>query len=586
MFSKIIDFFNKIRVRLIAFNTLLIIVPVLILGYYGYQHLTEQIQSDTSKLITANLKNISLNANNILSNIETIAFQKSKDQKFFNNIESFLNSEAQEDREVNLSKLSIDIVQSSLENRFIDSVYLLCNNNKVIITSEIGYKLLHYNNGECAPYQQINTIGWHLVASLEDSNEKIISYYRPIENKYGLLYNINVNDFDIIINRENMVENGIQLFILDRNDSLLYNTHNGNRFDIIEYKNELQNIEGNSIIELEEENYILTYITDLQNGWKYIAIISVEQVYKGAYYIKEIIIILYCLSFAAALLGAFVFSISISKPIETLIMHMRKVEKGDLSIVEKYNNKNEFGTIFKSFNKMVEKLKQLINDVYKQKLLRREAQLKSVLSQINEHFLYNTINSIKCVAKSYQAEKVCEMLDVLSKYFRINLSQGKEVVEVSEIMTIIKYYLYLQKLRFGDNLKIKIEYDDKLDKYYVLKYLFQPLVENAINYGIQKKGNGEIKIRLYKRGDLLLFSVKDDGIGISMKVLDEIVSNKTGHYALNNISEQIKLFYGEKYCVKIVSILNKGTIVYFMVPLIKDTGINRLTRTDGMADET
>ena len=86
------------------------------------------------------------------------------------------------------------------------------------------------------------------------------------------------------------------------------------------------------------------------------------------------------------------------------------------------------------------------------------------------------------------------------KYFRLNLSEGKEVVKISEILTLIKYYLYLQKLRFGDNLKIRIKYDEALNDFYVLKHLFQPIVENAINYGIQKKGTGEINIRLYKRG--------------------------------------------------------------------------------------
>ena len=143
--------------------------------------------------------------------------------------------------------------------------------------------------------------------------------------------------------------------------------------------------------------------------------ISVEQVYKGAYYIKEMITILYFLSFAAALSGAFLVGFSFTKPINTLIRHMKRVETGDLDITMKYNRKNEFGIIFTSFNKMVEKLKQLIDDVYVQKLLIREAQLKSILSQINEHFLYNTINSIKCVAKSYQADTVCEMLDILSE---------------------------------------------------------------------------------------------------------------------------------------------------------------------------
>ena len=235
---KIFSFFNTIKVRIIAFNTLLIIIPVLILGYYGYQHLTDQLQSDTSKLVKSNLENISLNVDNLLSNIEAIALRKSKDQPFINNINAFINS-GDTNKPAYLSNLSIDLIQTSLENSIIDSMYLLSKRDKVIITSEKGYKLMSYQDD--ISYSSINTIGWHLNESIEDCNKRIISYYRPIDSENSIFLNINTSDFDIVVNRDNLVENGILLYMIDGNGSLIYSTNEQNYKDL--YK-DIDTLEG------------------------------------------------------------------------------------------------------------------------------------------------------------------------------------------------------------------------------------------------------------------------------------------------------------------------------------------------------
>jgi len=258
---------------------------------------------------------------------------------------------------------------------------------------------------------------------------------------------------------------------------------------------------------------------------------------------------------------------------------MRGMENGELQPIAQVKPKNEIGVLLQSYNHMIVELKNLIDEVYVQQLLRKQAQLKSLQSQMDEHFLYNTINTIYCEACREKADNSANMLVVLSKYFRLSLAKGQDKVGLDQIAELVRYYLQIQKMRFGPSLRCQIETFPDMDQYVALKYLFQPIVENAIVHGFEKKlGTYLIHIRFQRQEELLYFEVTDDGNGIEEEQLKQIIHDTStsdkvegDDYALKNLREQIRITYGEEYRIFIESQKGKGTKVYFTIPLERRT---------------
>lgn len=193
---------------------------------------------------------------------------------------------------------------------------------------------------------------------------------------------------------------------------------------------------------------------------------------------------------------------------------------------------------------------------------------------MDEHFLFNTLNTVYCKAMEEDAFDTAEMLVLLSRYFRISLSKGHDKVALTEIVQLITDYLSIQQIRFGKRLSFGITCFDGIEKYQSLKYLFQPIVENAVIHAFEGSiEKCELKISFNKKDNHLLFVVKDNGIGIDEATLlmlnrdDVSLINLDKKGALQNIREQIRIEYGEPYGIHIESCQGAGTTVTLEIPL-------------------
>jgi len=177
---------------------------------------------------------------------------------------------------------------------------------------------------------------------------------------------------------------------------------------------------------------------------------------------------------------------------------------------------NEIGLVLKAYDHMIVRLKKLIDEVYVQQLLRKQAELSSLQSKMDEHFLYNTLNTIYCKASEEKAAVSASMILKLSQYFRLSLSDGQEKIPLDEILEMIRAYLQIQQMRYGQTLKCKIETFPGMGNYISLKQLYQPIIENAVIHGFEKKpGNHSLYISFCHIDGRLRFAVQDDGIGMS-----------------------------------------------------------------------
>lgn len=292
------------------------------------------------------------------------------------------------------------------------------------------------------------------------------------------------------------------------------------------------------------------------------------------------------------LIAAIAFSIvatwritkSIYVPIKKLHDVTTTIARQDLEMLVTTDNTDEIAELGMSFNIMVGKIKELLDAKIKEHENLKKAELRALQAQINPHFLYNTLDAIIWMAEAKKIEQVVELVSVLSRFFRITLSKGKDWISVREEIEHVESYLAIQKVRYRDILDYRIEVPDNLREGKILKLTLQPLVENALYHGIKNKRNGgTIIVRAQQFNDeLLQIQIEDNGIGMTQERLaqlrellkndsDEEVSSESG-YGVNNVNQRIKLYYGKAYGLTIESEYMQGACVSVIIPVERAPG--------------
>ena len=218
---------------------------------------------------------------------------------------------------------------------------------------------------------------------------------------------------------------------------------------------------------------------------------------------------------------------------------------------------------------------RLLRQVQQEQIQLRKTEFLVLQSQINPHFLYNTLDAITWLAESGEQETVVKMVGSLSEFFRTSLNHGKDIVTVAEDVHHIRSYLEIQSIRYQDILKYEINVPHEFDDILIPKLTLQPLVENALYHGIKnKRGGGRITVSAYEENDSLIISVKDNGVGMDEERLIQVregISEKApeekGIYGLYNVNERIRLHFGEAYGVRIESVLGEGSTISIRLPL-------------------
>lgn len=291
------------------------------------------------------------------------------------------------------------------------------------------------------------------------------------------------------------------------------------------------------------------------------------------------------LIFAVILAGALVISrkimTGITKPIRNLCEVTTLAGSGDFAVRAQEESTDELAVLNTSFNQMVEKIGNLVEDIRIEQLNLRATELKLLQAQINPHFLYNTLDTIIWLAEAEEKEQVVAMVSALSDFFRTTLSKGRDYISVQE-EAHIRSYLKIQKVRYQDILDYEIRIPGELYQYQILKLTLQPLVENALYHGIKnKRGKGRIRVSGEQEGDTLVFRVWDNGQGMEPEKLEKvrrIISgeqdpNDPSGFGLFNVDQRIRLNYGAGYGLIMNSIYGSWTEAVVTIPAEKNDTI-------------
>lgn len=275
--------------------------------------------------------------------------------------------------------------------------------------------------------------------------------------------------------------------------------------------------------------------------------------------------------------GCYLFGRSFSHRVNLLVAKFKRVEVGDLTITQPIYGDDEISVLDEQFSHMLERLNRLIEENYVQKLHKKEIQLKNLQMQINPHFLYNTLETISSMAAVCQVFTVCDMCGKLGEIFRYSLGKDYgEFVTVEQELHHVQNYIFIQKARYRDKFEVFINVEEELRQCKILRFVLQPIVENAISHGIvPMTGSGTIEITVEKKDEMLCVRVEDDGVGMDNMQRERLIEyinrdadkeEKTKSIGIKNVHQRIRLACGEKYGVRIESVRYSGSSFVMTFP--------------------
>ncbi|MCJ7842072.1 sensor histidine kinase [Lederbergia sp. NSJ-179] len=581
---------KKVKIKLLGIYLLVTVIPTLLIGFYLNYSMRDVVLNNTINEVDANVDKLEMRLNTILDRAISISDQiyisqdlkKVVDQEYENNLEIY-NAYAKYPIFDNYLRY-----YNEIENiRFFMTKDMITNSQFVYADqgtrNQIWYQEAVERQGRISwRYTQDKWTEKYyltLTRSVYGENHELLGvlaiYISP-----GNLNDISKNElFDVFVSLDNeKIVHSKDPRYLGKKPAFIQNR------EISEEKKSI--IYDANFNQEKVKVYLRSFKPSktLENQIQITALIPIEDVIKDSKEVlyKGFLIVLVCLITSITLIVLFIQSFD--KRIYQLRDAMNNIAKGRFHIKKQNLGEDEIGGAYRDLEVTADSIKQLINEVYIHKIneeqwkrRQKESEFKMLASQINPHFLYNTLEMIRMKALINKDHEVARIVMLLSQMMRSSLEVSDQPILLESELELVKTYLEIQKMRFGDKIDFDIKIECDIQDYYIFPLLLQPLVENAVIHGIDRETeNSHIEIQVLKTTENLVIQVIDNGIGISASKLvllkktlndsDDSVGRHSG-IGLNNVNKRIKLYYGDPYGVDIQSEVGSGTVVTLFLPL-------------------
>lgn len=409
-----------------------------------------------------------------------------------------------------------------------------------------------------------------------------ISSVRPISERYqGQIGIVNINAradylFRHISNLSDKYNS--RIYIIDKDGNTLFYNHPKGVQDELDTslfsKEIIRKKSGWMNFNHDGKDYIIVFNSVGSTGWMVTDIIPYNEIMSDFNKVRTKIITFSIMVSLLVIALYLLISSSIVRPLNAVAESFRRMQKGDLSVTAERSMLVEVDELSEDFNKMVETLNNLLEEIKVANKKERDAELKALQVQINPHFLYNTLDIIYWMTDS---KEIASITNNLARFFRLSLSSGKNIISVEEELEQVRVYLNIQNIRF----KNKFVYIEKIDpevlEYPMLKLILQPLVENALLHGLKYvKDGGIITVHCKIHNGNLEFKVEDNGTGVDLERINYILEGHEVHkgYGIKNVNERIKLQYGSAYGLYYSNLEKGGTCVTMIIPAINSSDRN------------
>lgn len=561
----------------------LIVFIIAIMGFLSYYVTGMVVERYSAEYVMQLVKQVNYDIQYYLDNVETI----SKNLSYNVDIKKFLEGDnsIQDVREISQYLDTFVRSRSDILNIFVftEDGRMIANRDNVKFKTNVDFKREPWYM-KAIQADELIISSSHVQNIIEGQYKWVVSCSRALTGvntmkKLGVLL-IDLN-FDLIHDMCSKIELGKKgyVFILDLDGNIVY--HPKQQLLYSNLKHERIDLILNSsapTIMVEEEGLRKQYIitSSPYSGWKVVGVVYMDDISDYKSLLERFFLGLGVVSLAISVLCSVLISRHFSRPIKELANIMNQVKDGNFDVSINIKSDNEIGELGRTFNYMVQEIKNLIKQIKLEQKQKRLNELKALQAQINPHFLYNTLDSIIWMAEAKKYEEVIKMTSSLARLFRISISKGREFITVREEIEHVKNYLTIQQIRYPHKFDYEISVDPVMEKYRIVKLILQPIVENAIYHGIRNmEGMGKIIITGQQKGDKLVFEVKDNGIGMDEETLCNLFNrnyykeSRLSGVGIRNVDERIKLYYGAEYGIQIESRLLQGTTVRIYVPIEK-----------------
>jgi two-component system, sensor histidine kinase YesM len=581
---------SKLIVSFIGFVT----IPLAILSIFSLKLYSEEIQQTVIKSSVQSNEQINKNLDTFLGMLSKLSEYPVKDNKVKNLlIKDYTKYEYAEYEEAVDKDDVKDLLYNNIKSysNIIDSVMLYKGMSYKILgrtpadslnasyspADEGWFKKLQSLDGACA------IVGVHRDFQQSPRGNYVISVGRAIINSDTrkvtgyIIINVRVENLEKLWADVKLTTNS-KFYLVDENNNIVFSKDNlqiNKNIGLILGESPVVNNSGYIIRKLGGDDYYLISSKSRTSNWTVLSVIPKRELFS---YINRMFYISILLSVIISILSvtaAVLIATSVTKPLYKLNQKMKLVGQGNFE-VEIDKSSGEVGDISLTVQKMIYEIKRLISKIYQEEEEKRNAEMNALQAQVNPHFLYNTLNTIKWMASMQGATSIESALSSLSSLFTFIARSSGDFIPIRDEIKFLQEYLSILDLRYYNRFTVDYEIDEEVYRYKTLKFLLQPVVENAVFHGIEGVDRkGVLKVRAICENDKILIFIEDNGKGIADDILMSIFEeeNKIANRGINsigipNIQKRIKLFFGNDYGLSIKSTADQGTTVMLTIPAI------------------
>jgi two-component system, sensor histidine kinase YesM len=561
-------FFKRLAVQTSTYFLLATIVAVIISALLLYSALSSIVMEQSIRFTKSSVENSGKYISGYLNKLDSISHSLATNPQ----IKRYIDCE--NDDEATLKKDVLSLIESSLmTDAYFASITLITKDGRIISTdknldmtlsSDMTQQSWYIEAVDCSGVPILT--GANMTAFSSDKNTWVISMATEISDDSDMHLGVLLIDIDYLaiedyIHQSDLGKAGYA-FILDSDDQLVYHP-DPNYFDDDVKQKELKAFADMSEGYEKAYNRLLHKYTIENEDWTLYGVASLDELAMIKVRMLNIFVLIGMMLLLTVFGVGIFMSRRITKPIRVLEEKMRAFDENFKQITLDKHACFEAQSLSHQFNEMVKTIQVLVKEVkYNEKSL-KAYELNALRSQINPHFLYNTLDTIIWMAEFGDNKKVIELTKALAAFFRLSLSSGQELTTVNDEVNHARQYLFIQCQRY-ESMTYEISVEDAIGDVKIPKIILQPIVENAIYHGIRpKQGAGQITIHAFKKNNDLIFEISDNGVGFDKNALSDKSSRpvKLGGIGISNVDKRIKLEYGNKYGVTIDSKIGQGTTV-------------------------
>ena len=461
---------------------------------------------------------------------------------------------------------------------------MLINNGQRLTNQDLDIHSQEWYTNALEGRESVYLTSSHVQHIISGERPWVITLSRGIRNKEmgtgqekeGVFFiDLNYNAISELCD-QSMVGNQGYAFIVDADGNIVYHPQQQQLYNELQTENiDLVMNAGSDIVTwgdgINKKMYSIS--RSEKTGWTVVDCVRVEELLRRSNEAQSIYVLVAMGLMAVALFFSRFVAKSITLPIQRLCDSMERVQEGDFSVSDiVVDSENEIGSLTKSFNVMTQRIHELMAQNIREQEAKRKSELKALQSQINPHFLYNTLDSIIWMAEGKKNEEVVLMTASLARLLRQSISNEDELVSIGQEIEYARGYLTIQKMRYKDKLEFRIEVEPSILNIRLIKLVLQPVIENAIYHGLKyKESRGLLLVKGFMKNGNAVLQVIDDGVGMDQETLDHIYERHKVDYHSNgvgiyNVQKRLQLYYGNEYGIVYESKPGEGTTATITIP--------------------